>query len=44
MGCQQDIASKIIKQEANYVLAVKENQNNYIKLFRTSSDSGKTYK
>lgn len=26
MGCQQDIATKIIEQEANYVLAVKENQ------------------
>ena len=26
MGCQQDIATKIIEQEADYVLAVKENQ------------------
>ena len=26
MGCQEDIASKIIKKEADYVLAVKENQ------------------
>lgn len=26
MGCQVDIADKIIKQEANYILAVKENQ------------------
>jgi len=26
MGCQQEIASKIIDQEANYILAVKENQ------------------
>lgn len=26
MGCQQDIARKIIKEEANYILAVKENQ------------------
>ena len=26
MGCQQDIAHKIIEQEANYILAVKENQ------------------
>jgi len=26
MGCQQEIARKIIEQEANYILAVKENQ------------------
>lgn len=26
MGCQQEIASKIIEQDANYILAVKENQ------------------
>jgi len=26
MGCQQEIARKIIKEEANYILAVKENQ------------------
>jgi len=26
MGCQQEIARKIIGQEANYILAVKENQ------------------
>jgi len=26
MGCQQEIAHKIIEQEANYILAVKENQ------------------
>jgi len=26
MGCQQEIATKIIKQEANYILAVKDNQ------------------
>lgn len=26
MGCQQDIATKIIEQGANYALAVKENQ------------------
>lgn len=26
MGCQQEIAGKIIQQEADYVLAVKENQ------------------
>lgn len=26
MGCQQEIAKKIIKEEANYILAVKENQ------------------
>lgn len=26
MGCQQEIARKIIKEEADYVLAVKENQ------------------
>ena len=26
MGCQQDIALKIIEQEADYILAVKENQ------------------
>ncbi len=26
MGCQQDIAAKIIEQEANYFLAVKEKQ------------------
>lgn len=26
MGCQQDIAKAIIKQEADYILAVKENQ------------------
>ena len=26
MGCQEEIARKIIKEEANYILAVKENQ------------------
>lgn len=26
MGCQQEIATKIIKQQANYILAVKDNQ------------------
>lgn len=26
MGCQQEIASKIIEQQADYILAVKENQ------------------
>lgn len=26
MGCQQEIAGKIIEQQANYILAVKENQ------------------
>jgi len=26
MGCQQEIARKIIEQEADYILAVKENQ------------------
>ncbi len=26
MGCQEDIAKAIIKQEADYILAVKENQ------------------
>ena len=26
MGCQQEIARKIIEQQANYILAVKENQ------------------
>lgn len=26
MGCQQEIARKVIEQEANYILAVKENQ------------------
>lgn len=26
MGCQQDIAKKIIEQQADYILAVKENQ------------------
>lgn len=26
MGCQEDIAKAIIKQDANYILAVKENQ------------------
>jgi predicted transposase YbfD/YdcC len=26
MGCQQEIARKIIKEQANYILAVKENQ------------------
>jgi predicted transposase YbfD/YdcC len=26
MGCQRDIAEKIIKKEANYILAVKQNQ------------------
>ena len=30
MGCQENIAKAIVKQEANYILAVKENQ----KLFR----------
>ena len=28
MGCQQNIASKIIENEANYILAVKNNQKN----------------
>ena len=28
MGCQTDIAEKIIDREANYVLALKENQSN----------------
>lgn len=35
MGCQQEIASKIIEQEANYVLAVKENQK---RLFQDTKD------
>ena len=26
MGCQENIAKAIVKQEANYILAVKENQ------------------
>jgi len=26
MGCQKDIASKILSKEANYILAIKENQ------------------
>jgi len=26
MGCQQEIASKIIEKQADYILAVKENQ------------------
>jgi predicted transposase YbfD/YdcC len=26
MGCQTGIASKIIEQDADYILAVKENQ------------------
>ena len=26
MGCQKDIASKIIENDADYILAVKENQ------------------
>ncbi|HYQ57097.1 MAG TPA: ISAs1 family transposase, partial [Draconibacterium sp.] len=38
MGCQQDIASKIIEQEADYILAVKENQKqlyqNVVDVFR----------
>jgi predicted transposase YbfD/YdcC len=28
MGCQTEIAEKIIEREANYVLALKENQGN----------------
>ena len=28
MGCQTDIVEKIIDREANYVLALKENQGN----------------
>ena len=26
MGCQKEIAEKILKKEAHYILAVKENQ------------------
>ena len=26
MGCQKNIAKKIVKKNANYILAVKENQ------------------
>ena len=26
MGCQENIAKAIVKQEADYILAVKENQ------------------
>ena len=31
MGCQKDIAEKIIKNDANYILAVKENQASLLK-------------
>ena len=30
MGCQRDIASRIVEKGANYVLAVKENQGNLL--------------
>jgi predicted transposase YbfD/YdcC len=46
MGCQRDIADKIIKKGADYLLAVKENQKNLfdaaVELFRRSSTSRKS--
>jgi predicted transposase YbfD/YdcC len=49
MGCQREIAEKIISQEADYVLAVKGNQNRLyedIQLFFESplNDRGMSYK
>lgn len=46
MGCQRDIADQIIKKEADYLLAVKENQKGLLEateeLFRRSQTSSKT--
>jgi hypothetical protein len=33
MGCQQEIAKKIVKKGADYVLSLKENQPTYIKMY-----------
>lgn len=45
MGCQRDIADKIVKKGADYLLAVKENQKNLFdateELFRRSSTTVK---
>ena len=46
MGCQLDIATKIIKKEADYVLAVKGNQGNLhdqIKDYFETSESKPAY-
>jgi predicted transposase YbfD/YdcC len=46
MGCQRDIADQIIKKEADYLLAVKENQKGLLEateeLFRRSQTASKT--
>jgi len=36
MGCQKDIASAIIEQKADYILALKGNQGNLIFLKKMS--------
>jgi predicted transposase YbfD/YdcC len=44
MGCQHDIAAKIVASGADYVLGVKDNQpdlNGAVKLWFDAADSGK---
>ena len=35
MGCQKEIANKIIEKQADYVLAVKHNQKNFMKKLKS---------
>lgn len=41
MGCQKDIASKIIEKQANYMLAVKDNQAHLHEDIREAFEHGK---
>jgi predicted transposase YbfD/YdcC len=40
MGCQRDIAAAIVKKEADYVLAVKDNQHRLLENVREAFSSG----
>ena len=44
MGCYQEIAHKIIEQEADYILAVKENQKQLHQDIVESLGLGKTFR
>lgn len=41
MGCQKDIAKKIIEKEADYVLAVKDNQSTLLEQIKDEFNFGK---
>src|SRR6185437_4588269 len=48
MGCQQEIAKKIVSKEANYVLSLKENQptlySDVVSIFEQAESKDKKYK